>query len=135
MQVRFGSIHDKSVRYYGLAPPRLSPMRHGIHLQPGRAMLVRRGNRPAADAGRRRGLPVPGLFTEGGGANLKQLCALMAYRRHCEERKRRSNPDCTPPLDELLRGACHRAALCADPLARNDVRMIFTAGGGIVIRA
>jgi hypothetical protein len=24
------------------------------------------------------------------------------------------------PLDGLLRGACHRAALCADPLARND---------------
>src|ERR1700687_1874209 len=23
-------------------------------------------------------------------------------------------------LDGLLRGACHRAALCADPLARND---------------
>src|SRR6266849_5312143 len=23
--------------------------------------------------------------------------------------------------DGLLRGACHRAALCADPLARNDV--------------
>jgi hypothetical protein len=24
------------------------------------------------------------------------------------------------PLHGLLRGACHRAALCADPLARND---------------
>jgi hypothetical protein len=24
----------------------------------------------------------------------------------------------------LLRGACHRAALCADPLARNDVLLL-----------
>jgi hypothetical protein len=30
-------------------------------------MLVRRGNRPAADAGRWQRLPVPGLFAEGGG--------------------------------------------------------------------
>jgi hypothetical protein len=29
-------------------------------------MLVRCGNRAAADAGDRRGLPVPGLFKEGG---------------------------------------------------------------------
>jgi hypothetical protein len=35
--------------------------------------------------------------------------------------KRRSNPflPCSL-LHGLLRGACHRAALCADPLARND---------------
>ena len=30
----------------------------------------------------------------------------------------------------LLRGACHRAALCADPLARNDVSMIHRSRGG-----
>ena len=34
---------------------------------------------------------------------------------------RRSNPECRRRKDSgLLRGACHRAALCADPLARND---------------
>jgi hypothetical protein len=33
---------------------------------------------------------------------------------------RRSNPELDSPEDGLLRGACHRAALCADPLARND---------------
>jgi hypothetical protein len=32
--------------------------------------------------------------------------------------------DIAMPRDRLLRGACHRAALCADPLARND-------GGGV----
>jgi hypothetical protein len=31
-------------------------------------MLVRRGNRPAADAIRQRRLPVPGVFAEEGGA-------------------------------------------------------------------
>ena len=41
--------------------------------------------------------------------------------RHYEERKRRSNPDCTRDnTSGLLRGACHRAALRAGPLARND---------------
>src|SRR5690242_21488395 len=40
--------------------------------------------------------------------------------RHCEERQRRSNPRRSKGKDGLLRGACHRAALCADPLARND---------------
>ena len=34
--------------------------------------------------------------------------------------KRRSNPWWSHPSHGLLRGACHRAALCADPLARND---------------
>jgi hypothetical protein len=33
-------------------------------------MLVRRGNGAAADAGRRRGLPVPGVLEEDGGENL-----------------------------------------------------------------
>jgi hypothetical protein len=65
---KFGSIHDKSVRKAGLAPPRLFRVRNGIYLQPGGAVLVRRGNRPAADAIRRRRLPVPGVFAEEGGA-------------------------------------------------------------------
>jgi hypothetical protein len=66
---KFGSIHDKSVRksYPRFAPSRLFRVRNGIHLQPGGAVLVRRGNRPAADAGRRRRLPVPGVFEEEGG--------------------------------------------------------------------
>jgi len=41
--------------------------------------------------------------------------------RHCEELLRRSNPEISPRTQPgLLRGACHRAALRADPLARND---------------
>src|ERR1700761_7259908 len=39
--------------------------------------------------------------------------------RHCEERKRRSNPSLSAEIRGLLRGACHRAALCAAPLARD----------------
>jgi hypothetical protein len=42
-------------------------------------MLVRRRDRPAADAGYGRGLPVPGLPAEdGGGANFEQPCILKA---------------------------------------------------------
>jgi hypothetical protein len=64
-------LHGKSVRNSGpdLAPPRLRRLRGGIFLQPVRTVLVRRGNRAAADAGRRRGLPVPGVFEEDGGEN------------------------------------------------------------------
>jgi hypothetical protein len=41
-------------------------------------------------------------------------------RRHCEERNDEAI-HCHHCLGcGLLRGACHRAALCADPLARND---------------
>ncbi|HEX7884055.1 MAG TPA: hypothetical protein VF499_15120, partial [Afipia sp.] len=47
--------------------------------------------------------------------------------RHCEERLRRSNPVLLV-VSGLLRGACHRAALCADPLARNDGLMNFAFG-------
>src|SRR5258708_15424806 len=35
-------------------------------------------------------------------------------------RKRRSNPELSYGCSRLLREACHRAALCADPLAHND---------------
>jgi hypothetical protein len=47
----FGSIDDKSLGKSGLPPPRLLPVRNAVHLQPGGAVLVRRGNRAAADAG------------------------------------------------------------------------------------
>jgi hypothetical protein len=36
------------------------------------------------------------------------------------EAKRRSNPAFSQPKAGLLRGVYHRAALRADPLARND---------------
>jgi hypothetical protein len=64
-------IHDKSVGNSGpgLTPPRLRRLRHGIFMQPGRTVLVRRGDRAAADAGRRRGLPVPGVPEEDGEQN------------------------------------------------------------------
>src|SRR6202035_2009911 len=47
----------------------------------------------------------------------------VAPWRHCEEHLRRSNPAFLLRGSKagLLRGACHRAALRADPLARNDV--------------
>jgi hypothetical protein len=70
---RFGSNHDKSVRKSGLAPPRLFRLRNGIHLQPGGTVLVRRGNRAAADANRWWRLPVPGLFAQGGGATFSRV--------------------------------------------------------------
>src|SRR3977135_657076 len=38
--------------------------------------------------------------------------------RHCEERRDEAIQSAAGY--GLLRGACHRAALCADPLARND---------------
>src|SRR5258708_16753634 len=40
--------------------------------------------------------------------------------RHCEERSDEAIHSSLALKDGLLRGACHRAALCADPLARND---------------
>jgi hypothetical protein len=42
-------------------------MWNGIFLRAVRAVLVRGGNRGVADAGRRAGLPVPGLPAQGGG--------------------------------------------------------------------
>src|ERR1700687_5790357 len=39
------------------------------------------------------------------------------YFRHCEEQSDEAIQNPFPTLD-LLRGACHGAALCADPLAR-----------------
>jgi hypothetical protein len=85
-----GSVHDKSVGNYALAPPRLFPMRIGIHLQYGRAVLVRRGSCPPADADRWRGLPVPRLSAQGGGTGVRKPAAIAIIkngsdsRRHCE---------------------------------------------------
>jgi hypothetical protein len=78
---RFGSIHDKSVRKSASAPPRLFTLRDAIHLRPDRFVLVRGGNRKAADAGRRRGLPVPGLLAEDDDANLGQRGRLKGRPR------------------------------------------------------
>src|SRR5205814_7586037 len=63
-----GLDHDKSVRKSGFAPPRLPALRNRIHLQPGRAMLVRGRVLSTADADRRRRLPVPGMFAQGDNA-------------------------------------------------------------------
>jgi len=69
-----GSMDDKSFSKSGIIPPLgLFPMRNGIHLQPVRAVLVRRGKCPAADAGGRRRLRVPGMFAEAGGKCGSQL--------------------------------------------------------------
>src|SRR5690349_4531544 len=49
----------------------------------------------------------------------RQPQCLSNAARHCEERS--DEASIFPVLRRgLLRGACHRAALCADPLARND---------------
>jgi hypothetical protein len=47
-------------------------------------------------------------------------CESEIPARHCEERKRRSNPCLSKRRDRLLRGAYHRTALRAELLARND---------------
>jgi HAD superfamily hydrolase (TIGR01509 family) len=62
-------FHDKSVRKSAAAAPRLFRVRDGIFMRPVRYLLVHRGNREAADAGRRRRLPVPRLSAEDGDAN------------------------------------------------------------------
>jgi hypothetical protein len=43
-----------------------------------------------------------------------------AETRHCEEQSDEAIHSFLLLRHGLLRGACHRAALCADPLARND---------------
>src|SRR5882672_7784405 len=78
----FGPLHDKSVRKSGVPPPRLFRLRNGIHLPSGGAVLVRRGNRAAADAGGGRGLPVPGLSAEDGGECRPCLISRAVFPRH-----------------------------------------------------
>jgi hypothetical protein len=88
-------------------------MRNGIHLRPGGTVLVRRGSCTAADAARRRRLPVPGLLAEdGGGGNFKQPCILKVYRRHCEERSDEAIQPCFAVLwiaSRSLSSGAHRA--------------------------
>src|SRR5882672_7470341 len=51
----------------------------------------------------------------------RTTCVISANSRHCEERSDEAIQSCLGRgRSGLLRGACHRAALCADPLARND---------------
>jgi hypothetical protein len=58
------------------------------------------------------------------GVKAQRICemegGMMKYRRHCEERSDEAIQ--SSPLHGLLRGACHRAALGADPVARNDAK-------------
>jgi biotin carboxyl carrier protein len=61
------------------------------------------------------------LLAEPFRASSHRLCPLFILRRHCEERSDEAIQSCS---SGLLRGACHRAALRADPLARNDVSAI-----------
>ena len=48
---------------------------------------------------------------------------MMVFHRHCEERSDEAIHLAAQRKNGLLRGACHRAALCADPLARNDEQL------------
>ena len=62
-------------------------------------------------------LALPSLRRTGRSSGLRFRFTCQTTRRAT----RRSNPECRRRKDSgLLRGACHRAALCADPLARND---------------
>jgi hypothetical protein len=61
----------------------------------------------------REGRPHPEDPTE------KSVDEMKIQGRHCEERSDEQSP-LQRAKDGLLGGACHRAALCADPLARND---------------
>jgi hypothetical protein len=54
--------------------------------------------------------------------SIKRLYALEDYFRHCEERSDEAIHIALCGAHGLLRGTCHRAALCADPLARNDAK-------------
>src|SRR4051812_40561107 len=69
-------IDDRPVANPGATPPRLPGLRNRIHLQSFRGLLVRGRNRAPADAGRRRRLPVPGLFAQGGGTGGRESAAL-----------------------------------------------------------
>jgi hypothetical protein len=55
---------------------------------------------------------------------VKIRCILIVervrFRRHCEEQRDEAIHYFPAPLSGLLRGACRRAALCGDPLARNE---------------
>jgi hypothetical protein len=68
----FVSIHDKSFRNSALAPPCLFPMRNGIYLRAGRAVLVQGRNRAPADAAGWRGLRMPRLPAQGSGAGERE---------------------------------------------------------------
>ena len=57
----------------------------------------------------------------------------VPHNRHCEEHLRRSNPSLGLPKRGLLRVACHRAALCAGPLARNDTGLSSQRGSNCKI--
>src|SRR5882724_3756187 len=75
-------------------------------------------------------LLTPSVMTVSRGTGVDCFSLMPSLLRHCEEPTGRAN---ARPMtgsatkqsslvcgDGLLRGACHRAALCADPLARND---------------
>jgi hypothetical protein len=70
---RSGSIDDKSVSKSASAPKTLCRVRNGIHLRSFGIVLVRRGNRAAADAGRKQRLPVPRLPAEARGTRVERL--------------------------------------------------------------
>jgi hypothetical protein len=95
-------------------------IRHHLWFTP-RATFVARG--PRVRAGTRSSLR-PLVF--GADEFLAKARAHRAARtwmcvlRHCEEHLRRSNPAFFLRRDGLLRGACHRARISRDPLARND---------------
>src|SRR5712671_7050892 len=55
-----------------------------------------------------------------GGRRSADFKTVIAKTPSTSLRAKRSNPCRKEERNGLLRGACHRAALCADPLARND---------------
>ena len=61
-------------------------MRRRIRMQSGRIVLVRGGNRAPADAGRGRGLPVPGMPAQGG-CTTRQKRFSLTRKSDCKPRR------------------------------------------------
>ena len=88
-------------------------------LDPARALQDRL---PAGHVARKTVRPGPRpsrRAASGGAVSASRSGESRGVNRHCEERKRRSNPAFFSSMD-CFAGVCHRAALRADPLARND---------------
>jgi hypothetical protein len=82
---RSGWFRDKLFGY--IAAHCLFPLRSRIHLRSGGTVLVPRGDRAAADADGRRGLPVPRLPAQRGGAGERNRTAIAFAFMACDKRR------------------------------------------------
>jgi hypothetical protein len=90
-------------------------MRNGIHLHAIRIMLVRGGNRAAADADRQRGLPVPRMPAQGSRTSFARATSLMT-ERHLFPRDQAALGGKVPrDIDELRRSTALQCARWLSP--------------------